>query len=135
MFRIASLDHLVLNVSDTDRSLAFYRDTLGLAAERVAEYKSGEFPFPSVRVNAETIIDLFPPQMHGSRDGGSNLNHLCFTVEADSQELRNTLCALGLHIDRVATQNVGARGMGSSFYVSDPDGNSVELKTYSESAR
>ena len=135
MFRIASLDHLVLNVSDTDRSLAFYGDTLGLAQERVAEFKRGEVPFPSVRVNADTIIDLFPPNMHGPRDGGNNLNHLCFTVEAESQELRALLCAVGLHIDRVASENMGARGVGSSYYVSDPDGNSVELKTYSIGAK
>ena len=55
--RISALDHIVLNVQDVERSLEFYNGCLGLAAERVDGWRSGELPFPSVRINEATLID------------------------------------------------------------------------------
>jgi catechol 2,3-dioxygenase-like lactoylglutathione lyase family enzyme len=59
-FHITGFDHLVLRCADVDSTLAWYVDTLGLAQVRVDEWRSGVAPFPSVRVSAETIIDLVP---------------------------------------------------------------------------
>lgn len=133
MFKISTLDHLVLNVADPDKSLAFYEGGLGLETEHVREYREGRFPFPSVRVNAGTIIDLFPPQMHGAKSGGGrNVNHFCFVVEAPTAAIREHLTQLGIAITNAAHNNYGAQGIGDSLYVSDPDGNSVELKSYEE---
>ena len=133
MFKVTTLDHLVLNVADPDRALAFYEGTLGLATEHVPEYHDGRFPFPSVRVDAGTIIDLFPPRMHGNGNtGGSNVNHICFVVDAPSETIRVHLVRLGIAIDNVASGNYGAQGIGESTYITDPDGNVVELKSYAE---
>jgi catechol 2,3-dioxygenase-like lactoylglutathione lyase family enzyme len=60
MFRINAMDHIVLNVPDINRSLAFYMDVLGLEPERLDQVRRGEITFPSVRVSADTVIDLFP---------------------------------------------------------------------------
>ena len=53
------LDHIALNVRDVDSMLRF---VLGLKPERLNLYQEQKAPFPSVRVNADTIIDLFPPE-------------------------------------------------------------------------
>jgi catechol 2,3-dioxygenase-like lactoylglutathione lyase family enzyme len=58
--KVTELDHIVLNVSDIERSLKFYTEVLGLQAERLDEFKAGKVGFPSVRINGDTIIDLFP---------------------------------------------------------------------------
>jgi len=58
--KITDLDHIVLNVDDIEQSLKFYTEILGLSGERVDEFKAGKVGFPSVRINAATIIDLFP---------------------------------------------------------------------------
>ena len=58
--KVTELDHIVLNVGDIDRSLKFYIEVLGLQPERLDEFKAGKVGFPSVRINADTIIDLFP---------------------------------------------------------------------------
>ena len=58
--KITELDHIVLNVGDIHRSLKFYIEVLGLQAERLEEFKAGKVGFPSVRINGDTIIDLFP---------------------------------------------------------------------------
>jgi hypothetical protein len=59
-FKITALDHIVLNVGDIDRALQFYTGVLGLAGERVEQFRAGKVGFPSVRINDATIIDLFP---------------------------------------------------------------------------
>lgn len=56
--RVIAFDHLVLNTADVERSLAFYTGPLGLEPVRVEEWRAGRVPFPSVRVSADTIIDL-----------------------------------------------------------------------------
>ncbi|WP_341717525.1 VOC family protein [Micromonospora sp. FIMYZ51] len=56
--RVTGFDHLVLTVTDVERALDFYCGRLGLAPVRVDEWRAGKVPFPSVRVSAESIIDL-----------------------------------------------------------------------------
>ena len=58
-----AMDHIVLNVVDEERMVAFYTDVLLLEAERLEEYRVGKVPFPSVRLNADTIIDFFPKKL------------------------------------------------------------------------
>jgi catechol 2,3-dioxygenase-like lactoylglutathione lyase family enzyme len=57
MVKVLGLDHIVLRVADVERSLAWYRDDLGLEPERVAEWRRGEVLFPSVRIDKTTGID------------------------------------------------------------------------------
>ncbi|MET7804503.1 VOC family protein [Micromonospora chersina] len=121
--RVTGFDHLVLAVTDVERSLSFYCDTLGLAPVRVDRWRAGEVPFPSVRVNADTIIDL----VRGEPDG-SNVDHFCLVVEPlDWAEVVES------GVFTVLTGPVprfGARGTATSIYVRDPDGNTVELRWY-----
>ncbi|MEU9825110.1 VOC family protein [Micromonospora chersina] len=121
--RVTGFDHLVLAVTDVERSLTFYCDTLGLAPVRVERWRAGEVPFPSVRVNADTIIDL----VRGEPDG-SNVDHFCLVVEPlDWAEVVES------GVFTVLTGPVprfGARGTATSIYVRDPDGNTVELRWY-----
>lgn len=131
MLHVLGLDHIVLNVLDVDRSLRFYADGLGLATERLAAFRRGDVPFPSVRLNDETIIDLFPPRMHDATAGtGANLNHLCLVVAETAEEIRARLEAIDAPIERGPVPGFGARGTGTSYYTRDPDGNGVEVRTY-----
>jgi catechol 2,3-dioxygenase-like lactoylglutathione lyase family enzyme len=123
MVQVRGLDHVVLNVADQARSLEWYRDKLGLEALRVDEWQRGEVFFPSVRIDATTIIDLLPFERTGE-----NLNHLCVVI--DEVDL-DALVASG-EFDVVSGPQTlwGAQGMGEAVYVRDPDGNTVELRYY-----
>ncbi len=138
MLRIANMDHIVLNVSDIDRSLHFYSDVLGLADERVTEYRAGEVGFPSVRINEHTIIDLFPPERQTkvmSEGFAENLNHLCLCTEnEDMDAVVEYLRGHGLEIETGPIKRWGARGNGTSVYFRDPDHNLVEVRTYAPEA-
>ena len=52
-----TMDHIVLNVEDDEKMMDFYSKVLMLEAERLHEYRAGMVPFPSVRLNSDTIIE------------------------------------------------------------------------------
>lgn len=129
--KILSLDHVVFNVADAERSLRFYAETLGLRPERVEEFRAGSVPFPSVRVNAQTIIDLFPPEYHRATPGGNNVNHIALTFANRPEEIETFLNERGVPIVREMTGNFGAQGdTAHAFHIVDPDGNMLELHAY-----
>lgn len=121
--KVIGFDHIVLNVADAEKSIAFYCEELGLTPERVEEWRRKEVFFPSVRIDEHTIIDL----METPRTG-ENANHICLVVEpADFDAIK----ASG-RLDVVSGPGTrwGAQGDATSIYVKDPDGNLVELRYY-----
>jgi glyoxylase I family protein len=133
--RVIELDHIVLNVADIDRSLAFYTGVLGLHAERLEEFRSGQVGFPSVRINAGTIIDLFPSKEPAARVGGAktngNLNHFCLVVgREDFTGIVEHLSRHQIAIREGPVSRWGARGRATSVYFLDPDGNEIEVRCY-----
>ena len=133
--KIIELDHIVLNVGDIDRSLEFYTEVLGLKGERVDEFRAGKVSFPSVRINQQTIIDLFP-----RKDGAAqliaekvnrNLNHFCLVVGAeDFSGIVDYLTANHVTIRQGPVSRWGAQGRATSVYFLDPDDNEVEIRCY-----
>jgi catechol 2,3-dioxygenase-like lactoylglutathione lyase family enzyme len=122
--RVIGFDHLVLRTTDVERSLAFYSEVLGLEPVRVAEWRAGEVGFPSVRVNAETILDFFAVDA-----AQAPLDHFCLVVEALDWAAE---IAAGLTVVRGPVRSSGAQGDGTSIYLRDPDGNTIELRHYGE---
>ena len=119
--RVTGFDHVVVNSTDIERSLVWYCEELGLEAVRADDWRRGEALFPSVRVNSNTIIDLFPAERTGE-----NINHYCLVIEPTD------LDALAARFPdaRRADGLFGAQGYASSLYVKDPDGNTIELRYY-----
>ncbi|GAC1317616.1 MAG: VOC family protein [Acidimicrobiales bacterium] len=122
--RVLGFDHVVLRVADVERSLAFYSERLGLEAVREGAWRRGEAPFPSVRVNAMTIIDLVASEE--TRAGGGNMDHFCLVVEPCDFDA----VAAGFDVVDGPGPRFGAQGMATSLYVKDPDANVVELRYY-----
>jgi catechol 2,3-dioxygenase-like lactoylglutathione lyase family enzyme len=134
--KIYEMDHIVLNVGDIDRSLKFYTEVLGLAGERIEEFKAGKVGFPSVRINQDTIIDLSrkdKPGIRASTDDKTeaNLNHFCLVTDAaDLSKVIEYLKAQGVQIRTGPVSRWGARGRATSVYILDPDGNEIEIRCY-----
>lgn len=130
MIRIREIDHLVLRVSDLDRMLRFYCDVLGCSIER----RVNAIGLVQLRAG-RSLLDLVPVDGELGRAGGAapgttgrNLDHFCFRLEPfDAAEIRNQLEARGVAAGAVESR-YGAEGKGPSIYVTDPEGNVVELK-------
>ena len=130
-----ALDHVVLEVRDVEATTAFYRELLGLAPVRLAEFRRGKAPFVSGRVTDATVIDFFPPPMWRNRRRAGNPNHLCFTLSRQAvAALRRRLAKRGVPIVRESPRNFGALGWGVSFYFDDPDGVQLEARYYRNGA-
>jgi catechol 2,3-dioxygenase-like lactoylglutathione lyase family enzyme len=117
-------DHIVLVSPDVERLVAWYHDELGLAAERLDEWRRGEVLFVSLRVSDSFLIDVFT----GDRTG-VNMDHIALVVEG--VDLDELAAAGRFEIDMGPADLFGAQGTGRGVYVRDPDGNRVELRTYS----
>ena len=120
---VTAFDHLVLRCADIDRTLAWYLDRLGLDPVRVDEWRNGEAPFPSARINDDTIIDL----IGGPSDDG-RLDHICLVI--DPVDLAALAASGEFDVVEGPVTRSGARGDGTSLYVRDPDGLVVELRHY-----
>ena len=130
MIQILGIDHVVLRVSDLPRMTRFYCDVLGCSVERVRE----ELGLTQLRAG-QSLIDLVAVDGKlGAKGGaapgreGRNMDHLCLRIEPfDQSALISHLVANGVVPDEARTR-YGADGYGPSIYLSDPEGNTVELK-------
>ena len=126
-----TLDHVVLEVRDVEASVEFYRRLLQFPTVRLEEWRAGEAPFASARVNAHTIVDFFPKKFWQNTRRSANPNHVCFTTdEAGVKALQRRMARAGVKILRRGKRNYGAEGYGSSIYFADPDGVTLEVRFY-----
>jgi glyoxylase I family protein len=118
MLNLQAIDHVVLRVSDVSAMTRFYCDVLG--ALHVADRP--ELGMTHLRAGA-SMIDL----VKGERSG-CNMDHLCLRVEPfDQDAIVAHLKKHGVKVGDIKNR-FGAEGNGVSIYLSDPEGNAVELK-------
>lgn len=122
---ITAFDHLVLKVADVEASLTFYIDRLGLEPINVDEWRNGSAFFPSARISADSIIDFIPA---AGDIAERNVDHFCLVADRASVE---AITAPDSGFEVVDSgERSGARGIGWSVYINDPDGNLVEVRYY-----
>jgi glyoxylase I family protein len=124
--RIAGLDHVVLRVGNLDRAIDFYQRVLNCHVERRLEQPK------LVQLRAgSSLIDLVPASAspgQAADNAGRNMDHFAVRVEGfDAAALADHLRQHGVEVGEVR-ERYGAEGYGPSLYISDPDGNTVELK-------
>ena len=136
--------HTGFTVSDIDRSLAFYRDVLGLRLVRrqtgTAPYLAAVTGFEGVRLeiallqpaDGGSMLELLqyvshpaPPTDRATNRPGNG--HLCFKIDdlpAACAELRQRGVTL---VSEPTEITAGAHAGGWAVYLRDPDGFTVEL--------
>jgi len=126
MFHIRQIDHVALTVKDLDRSIAWYRDILGL--ERRHEAVWGHVP--AMMYAGDTGIALFPattqsPNPAPERRNSTVMRHLAFQVDR-----QNFLGAQAELRGRGISFTFEDHQIAHSIYLNDPDGYEIELTTY-----
>lgn len=127
---VKRLDHVVLRVTDPARMLVFYRDVLGCVLER----ERPELDMIQIRAG-DSLIDLVSIDGRLGRPGGRaagaegrNMEHFCLSLEEFDEK------AIRAHMERhnvpcgELMQCYGAEGVGPAVYITDPEGNKIELK-------
>ena len=129
MITIRDIDHVVFRVRDLDAMVAFYRDVLGARMEKV----QSDIGLYQLRIG-NALIDLIPAdtplgELGGKAPGlkGHNVDHIAFRVLPwDGEAILAHLADHG--IEGEIKSRYGAEGYGPSIYLTDPEGNGLELK-------
>ncbi|MGH6958037.1 MAG: VOC family protein [Caulobacteraceae bacterium] len=128
--KIRSLDHLVLRVRDPAAMERFYVEVLGLTVER----RQDQIGLVQLRAGAQLVdlvaVDGMLGRQGGAAPGGEgrNLDHFCLNVEDfDLARVEAHLKAHGVTPGE-SGRRFGAGGFGVSLYLTDPEGNGLELR-------
>ena len=127
-FELDRIDHVVLNCTDPDRTIAWYRKVLGMKAENYDNDRTalvfGRQKFnvrPTQTANWKTCAVDAP----GSLD-------LCFITKSSPQEVLGHFRSCNVSGISGPVTRSGALGPIVSVYCSDPDGNLIEVASYPE---
>jgi catechol 2,3-dioxygenase-like lactoylglutathione lyase family enzyme len=125
MFAVKHIDHVALTVRDVERSIAWYRDVLGL--ERRHKEVWGDYPV--MMFAGDTGLALFqasgPVADAPDQRSSAIMRHLAFQVDRSNfEKAKEDLRAR--NIDFVFQDH----SISQSIYFRDPDGYELELTTY-----
>lgn len=123
--RIEVLDHLVLTVTDIDRTRAFYERVLGMETLVFGEGRHA-LAFGTQKINLHEAGREFEPKAAAPTPGSADL---CFLTNASVAEVVEHLEANSVEIIEGPVRRTGATGPIKSVYFRDPDGNLLEVSS------
>jgi catechol 2,3-dioxygenase len=122
--KIQSLGHVVIRVSDADRAVGFYNGVLGLPVVARLDQGGMKMAFFSLGNHHDFAVMQRPSGVRPEGETQVGLDHVAFKIGEsldDLREAKGKLDAAG-----VKTRPID-HGVTKSLYLSDPDGNGVEL--------
>ena len=125
---LKGLDHVVLLVGDMQRATAFYTEVIGCSIDNDLP----QHGMRQLRAGASLIdlVDISTEEGKWARPdiaGGRNVDHIALGLgPVDPETVRAHLAAHHVEIEEEGDR-IGAEGDTLSFYIRDPDGNSIEL--------
>ncbi|MFG1861305.1 VOC family protein [Microbispora bryophytorum] len=124
--RIAGLDHLVLTVADIPRTIAFYRDALGMEPVTFGGGRHA-LVFGTSKINLHQAGHEIRPHALRPVPGSADL---CLITHSPLDQVAAHLSAAGVPIEEGPVPRTGALGPITSLYIRDPDHNLIEISTY-----
>jgi catechol 2,3-dioxygenase-like lactoylglutathione lyase family enzyme len=130
---VKSLDHLVINVSDVERSAAWYQRVLGMMREDF-EAEPGQPKRVAMKFGAQKVnlrpISVSAKDWFTAEHARAGSDDLCFLVDTPPEKVAEHLKACGVAIELGPVTKQGARGAIRSVYCRDPDGSLIEISSY-----
>ncbi|MGQ3488020.1 VOC family protein [Roseovarius pacificus] len=129
---VLSLDHLVLTVADIEKTVAFYRDVLGMTPQKFTPADGTTrwaLTFGPQKINLHQSGAEFDPKAAHPKPGSADL---CFLSEISLDDWAAHLRKHGVSIIEGPVPRTGATGPLLSLYLRDPDGNLLEISNKSK---
>ncbi|WP_421211415.1 VOC family protein [Aeromonas enteropelogenes] len=120
---ISHIDHLVLTVSDIERSVAFYSTVLNMEAVTFGEGRRA-LRFGNQKIN----LQLLGQEPRNRAQVGSG--DLCLITRWPLDQVLAQLANQGVEIVEGPVIKSGACGSIESVYLLDPDRNLIEISRY-----
>ncbi|UGX99706.1 VOC family protein [Bradyrhizobium quebecense] len=131
--KVNGLDHLVINVTDVVRSVAWYSRILGMEV-KVFDPGKGKTPRTSLVFGNQKINvrprDADKVEWFTADHEAAGSDDLCFLTSSTPEAVVAHLKAHGVKIEEGPVAKQGARGTLRSVYCRDPDGNLIEISSY-----
>lgn len=114
--QVTGINHVVLHVTDLERSKRFYMDVLGFEDRNITDAP------PSLRASflrcGRQGLDLF--EVSEDAHGGQEMNHMALNVAVeDPDQLVTLLTTAGVDASEPTFRN--------SVFITDPDGHRIEM--------
>jgi catechol 2,3-dioxygenase-like lactoylglutathione lyase family enzyme len=124
---VTRIDHVVLNCRDVEATADWYVRVLGVRREVFGEGRVA-LVFGNQKINVRP--SGAPNWETGAVDAPGSLD-LCFIADVSPDDVGSHLRACGVPITAGPVAKTGALGPMTSHYCRDPDGNLIEVATYS----
>ncbi len=125
--KISALDHLVLTVTDLERTLGFYSDVLAMDPVRFTPADGAPrwaLTFGRQKINLHVLGAEFDPKATRPIPGSADICLLSDTpIEIWLAHLENR----NVTVEEGPVARSGATGSLLSIYLRDPDGNLIEI--------
>jgi catechol 2,3-dioxygenase-like lactoylglutathione lyase family enzyme len=130
-FAVDRLDHLVITCRDVEISASWYQRVLGMEREEVGPHRRTSLRFGGQKINLRPVSATQEEWFTGSAGGVPGTDDLCFVVTMKSDQVAEYLRACGVTVEVGPVAKAGALGPIMSVYCRDPDGNLIEIASYS----
>ena len=122
------LDHVVIAVSEWERSNRFYADVIGAEVVEISRGRYGYRLPDGQQLNvhgpgSSPVPRAYDPVHPGNSD-------LCFVWDGTPEAAIAHLRAHDVEVELGPVERVGGRGAGVSVYFRDPDGSLLEFIAY-----
>ena len=126
-FTVDRLDHLVLTCTDVEITASWFQRVLGMEREEFGLNNRTALRFGGQKINLDPA-DAARITAAAPVPGSHNL---CFTTAIGPADIVAHLHTCGITITEGPAAKIGALGPMTSIYCRDPDGNLIEISTYS----
>jgi catechol 2,3-dioxygenase-like lactoylglutathione lyase family enzyme len=130
-FAVDRLDHLVITCRDVEISASWYQRVLGMEREEFGPHRRTSLRFGGQKINLRPVNATQEEWFTGAAGGVPGTDDLCFIVTMKSDQVADYLRACGVTVEVGPVAKAGALGPIMSCYCRDPDGNLIEIASYS----
>jgi catechol 2,3-dioxygenase-like lactoylglutathione lyase family enzyme len=114
--KVTGINHVVLHVTDVERSKRFYMEVLGFEDRNLSVGPSMKASFLRCGVQGLDLFEVASGDVHG----GEEMNHMALNVATpDLDEIVAELSRIGVETSDRTPRN--------TVFISDPDGHRIEM--------
>ena len=121
--KLSKLDHLVLTVSDIEKTISFYVSVMSMKKEVFGQGRVA-LKYGNQKINLHEFGNEFEPKAKKPTPGSADL---CFITKTPLNEAMTQVTSCGVEIIEGPVERTGAKGPIRSFYFRDPDHNLIEV--------
>lgn len=129
-FAVDRLDHLVINCRDREVMASWYQRVLGMEREDFGTPSRIALKFGGQKINLRPA-EVPQAEWLAAETCLPGTQDLCFVVAVAAADIVAQLHACGVRIELGPVTRQGALGPMGSVYCRDPEGNLVEIASYS----